>query len=391
MSALKRLSTWYFVSFIYGGLFVPYFGLYLAKRGYPAAQIGVLMSLSQGMRVVAPNAWALLAERWGKSSRVVQLTALGAVLSFGLVFLDGGFWLAFIALALVGMFNTAGLPLVETLTLLHLGSRSASYGRIRLWGSLGFVLTVLAGGHLLERLGTEGLPWMAWAALLAGLAAAGLLVEPPVSPVPHAKQRAPFGEVLREPHIARFFLACLCVLVAHGVLNTFYSLRLVQAGYSKGWVGALWTVGVSAEIAAFLLVPRLLYRVSLDRVLKLAAGAAVLRFLAIAWLPQWPIVIVVAQLMHGLSFAAFHAAAMARLSQWFSTLQLARAQGIYGSVCFGGGGLLGGILGGLIWDAAGPAWAFTLSAAFAAAALALFASSAAIVSARGRSPAGENT
>ena len=389
MPALKRLSVWYFVSFIYGGLFVPYFGLYLARRGYSAAQIGVLMSLSQGMRVVAPNFWAWLAERWGNSSRVVQLTALGAVLSFALVFPDGGFWLAFVALALVGMFNTAGLPLVETLTLLHLGSRSASYGRIRLWGSLGFVLTVLAGGHLLERLGTENLPWMAWGALVAGLAAAGLLVEPPVAAAPHVKQRAPFADALREPQILRFFLACLCVLVAHGVLNTFYSLRLVDAGFSKQWVGGLWTVGVTAEILAFLFVPRLLHRVSIDRVLVLAASAAVLRFLAIGWLARWPAVIVLAQVMHGLTFAAFHAAVMARLSQWFSALQLARAQGIYGSVCFGGGGLLGGILGGLIWDAAGPAWAFTFSAAFAAGAAALFVSSAAIVSARAAAPIGE--
>lgn len=120
-----------------------------------------------------------------------------------------------------------------------------------------------------------------------------------------------------------------------------------------------------AEIGVFSCQPRLFRRFSPRSILLFSFSCAVLRFLLIGWGATWLAVLLFAQLLHAATFGAYHAAAVATVSRWFTGRHQARGQALYGSLSFGAGGLLGGLLSGWAWDAVGPSLTFTLSAVFA--------------------------
>jgi PPP family 3-phenylpropionic acid transporter len=128
---------------------------------------------------------------------------------------------------------------------------------------------------------------------------------------------------------------------------------------------ACWSLGVVAEIVVFFFMVGLLRRFGLRTILLLSFAAAIARFLMIGWGVDNVPLIVVAQLLHGLTFGAYHAAAIAAVNRWFPGRCQARGQALYSSLSFGAGGLLGSLLSGWSWDAWGAASTYTMSSAFA--------------------------
>ena len=177
--------------------------------------------------------------------------------------------------------------------------------------------------------------------------------------------------MLRQRKVVFLLAAGLLMTAAHGALYVFYSIHLVAHGYGKALVGVLWTLGVVAEIVVFLLMPRISLRVSMRRILLACFALAVLRFMMIGWAVDFLVLLVLAQLLHGASFGAHHAATMAALNRWFAAGQQARAQALYGSVAYGAGGLGGALLAGALWESAGAAITFSAASALALAGLIL--------------------
>ena len=357
-----RLAAWYFWYFAFIGAFLPYFGLYLQSIGLSAGRIAILMSLGQFMRLVAPLLWSWLADSGGRRVRIVVASAAAALASFSVVFLTTEFVGLLIGMAVLHFFWSASLPLVEALTLGHLAAAPERYGRIRLWGSIGFIVTVLGVGWLLDSAPISSQLWVSWALLLGTLASALTLTEVKG----HAdKVAGPILEVLRQRKVAFLLAAGLFMTAAHGALYVFYSIHLVAQGYGKTLVGLLWTLGVVAEIFVFLLMPRISACISLRQILLACFALAVVRFMLIGWAVEFISLLVFAQLLHGASFGAHHAATMAALNRWFEAGQQARAQALYGSVAYGAGGLGGGLLAGALWEGAGPGVAFSTASALA--------------------------
>ena len=368
MSPLGRLSAWYFFYFAFVGAFAPYFTLYLQDIGQSAWEIGVLMSVPQVMRLLAPNLWGWLADHLGLRAAVVKFAALGSVLGFCIFFLTREYVPMLAAMTLVWFFWSAALPLVEAMTLDRLAGQTERYGRIRLWGSIGFIVSVLGLGGLLDRLPIAAVLWACLFILASVLASALTLREMKVGAGGTA---LPVGEQLRRPEVIVLLAACFFMSVAHGPLYVFYSIHLVDHGYDKMSVGLLWSLGVVAEILVFLMMPRLIKRYSLRGILLASFGLAVLRFLLIGWGADYQSVMVFAQILHGATFGAYHAGAMAALIRWFEPAQQARVQGVYGSVSFGAGGMVGGLISGQAWDVLGAGMTYTLASLFAACGLLL--------------------
>lgn len=364
-----RLSAWYFFYFAFIGAFSPYFALYLQSLGHSAWNISVLLSLMQVMRLVAPNLWSWLADRVGSKAPIVRVAAAMCLVGFASFFVTTGFTGMFLGMTFLAFFWSASLPLVEALTLEHLKLQAERYGIIRLWGSVGFIATVLGIGALLDALPIDSLLWGCMI-LLVGIFACSLTLSEPTA-VTVTKISAPLGVTLRLPQVLALLAACFLMSAAHGPLYVFYSIHLVDHCYGKALVGGLWALGVVAEIMVFLLMPRLLRRYSLRTILLASFACAVMRFLMIGWGVEFPSILLLAQLLHGATFGAYHAAAVAALHRWFPALQQARAQALYGSVSFGAGGMLGGLLSGQTWDVFGAGWTFSLGALFALAGLLL--------------------
>lgn len=363
-----RLAVWYFWYFAFIGAFLPYFALYLQSIGMSAGRIAVLMSLGQFMRLVAPLLWSWLADSGGRRVRIVVASTAAALASFSVVFLTEDFVGLLLGMAILHFFWSASLPLVEALTLGHLADNPERYGRIRLWGSIGFIVTVMGVGLLLDLAPIRSQLWVSWVLLLGTLFSALTLTEVKG----HAEQvSGPIIEVLRQRKVLFLLGAGLFMTASHGALYVFYSIHLVAQGYGKTLVGALWTLGVVAEIVVFLLMPRISLRVSMRAVLLTCFLLAALRFLLIGWAPGFIGLLVVAQLLHGASFGAHHAATMAALNRWFAAGQQARAQALYGSTAYGAGGLGGALLAGALWESSGAGITFSAASGLALIGLAL--------------------
>ncbi|WP_434513406.1 MFS transporter [Dechloromonas sp. ARDL1] len=359
-----RLSGYYFFYFAFIGAFSPYFGLYLQSLKFSAWDIGLLMSQMQLMRLFGPNLWGWLADRFGR--RLVIIRLAGAI---GLAGFSAFFWLdrlpgMLLAMAVLAFFWSAALPLVETLTFDHLRDDCARYSRIRLWGSVGFIVAVMVTGTLLDFAPPVGVLWVCWSILLGILGYALTLPESP--PVVHAREDVPIGNILRQSRVKALMAACFAMSAAHGAFYVFFSIHLDAHGYAKTEVGLLWSLGVVAEIVVFMFMARLARRFSLRRILLACFAAAVMRFLLMGWGVESLLIMAFVQLLHGLTFGAYHASAIAAVNLWFPGKTQGRGQALYSSLSFGAGGLLGALISGSTWEMLGAGWTFTLSAGFAA-------------------------
>ncbi len=358
-----RLSGYYFFYFAFIGAFSPYFGLYLQSLSFSAWDIGLLMSQMQLMRLCAPYLWGVLADRLAQRVSVVRLAAVLSLIVFSAFFLVKSFPAMLVAMALLAFFWSAALPLVETVTFDHLRDQPGRYSRIRLWGSVGFIVAVMGTGALLDGLPLPSLLWVIVGTLTGILIYALAVPEAPAHA--SADEHLPVGDIVRQTRVRALFAACFMMSAAHGALYVFYSIHLADHQYGKFLVGCLWSLGVLTEIIVFFFMNDLLRQFGLRAILLLSFAAATVRFLMIGWGVEWLLVIVLAQLLHGLTFGAYHAAAIAAVNRWFPGRCQARGQALYSSVSFGAGGLVGGLLSGWTWERLGAAPTYALSSVFA--------------------------
>lgn len=367
MDALPRLAGFYFAYFCHLGAFVAYFSLWLDARGYSPAEIAAVLAVPQFVRIVAPAAWGWFADLWGVRvpggrPGLVALLSLLAALCLALLMSATSLQAVFVFAALTALFTSGVLPLVEATTLGALGARIERYGPVRLWGSVGFIASVLAVGSLLDRQPVAVLLPIVTALML--LAAVTALALPQGHFAPPQEGAPGLRRVLRDARVAALFSACFCMSVAHGALYVFYSIYLVDAGYSKTVVGLLWTLGVVAEIALFLGLPVLFRSFTLRALLLASFAAAALRFVAIGWGVGSLALLAAAQLLHALTFGAYHCAAVAAVHRLFTGALAVRGQALYASLSYGLGGAFGMLLSGWSWSALGPELTFTLSGGF---------------------------
>jgi MFS transporter, PPP family, 3-phenylpropionic acid transporter len=339
-----NLSRFYFVYYFFVGAFVPYWGLYLQSERFSAADIGILMSLFQISRIFAPNLWGWLADHTKQRVKWIRLTAFLGMLGFVAVFWAHDFFWLFFVMAALSLFTSSTLPLSESLTLAHLANTKGNYSRIRMWGSLGFIVASLVLGFVIDAYGIKSLLWFLLAVQLILLALTFQLPEAVVAP--HDNDRFSIWTIIKQPAVIALLVGCALMVTAHGVLYNFYSIYLAEHGYSKGMIGLLWSVGVICEIGVFMWMPTIMRRFSLKHILLISLGLAVIRFGLIGVAVDNWILLLIAQSLHAFTFGSFHAASVEVISHFFNGKHQARGQAIYNSVAYGIGGAIGGLAGG---------------------------------------------
>jgi MFS transporter, PPP family, 3-phenylpropionic acid transporter len=364
-----RIAGFYFFYFAFVGLFSPYWSLYLQSIKFNALEIGVLMSVQPVMRMLAPALWGWLADRLGNRRLVVQIAALGSAFCYLGVFFTIDYYGLLLTLALMSFFWSASMPLVEATTLTYLGKQSARYGRLRSWGSIGFIIAVLGLGFAFDYI---AIGWILWAGLAIQVGILYFSRQIPATEIlTHHSDSQPIVRLVFKPQVLALFGACFLMAVAHGPYYTFFSIYLVEHGYAKSAVGVLWTLGVVCEIAVFFWMPWLMRRYSLAQILMVSLALAVLRFLLIGWQVDTLLLLLFAQVLHAATFGSFHAAAVAMVHHFFRGRHQSRGQALFGSVTYGAGGMLGGLLSGPLWLHWGASAMYTFSAFAALLGLAL--------------------
>ncbi|QWE01344.1 MFS transporter [Polynucleobacter sp. JS-Mosq-20-D10] len=355
-------GSFFFLYFAYVGLVSPYASLFFLDRGFSVIEIAILMSMLQITRIVGPFSWGWLSDYLSDRIGIIRFCACFAAVTFLSIFFLNSYIAFFIWMFVLHTILSSLMPLGESATVHALfkdNSFDKRYGRLRLWGSIGFIAMVLFAGELFQRKGIELYP-IVGAVILAFLALVTFRLHEPKM----ERRKMVKGElliVLFNPDVRWFLLSGFFMIFAHAALYVFYSLYLADLGYDKFQIGLFWALGVAAEVFFFYFQSKVLSRLDAEVVLQIAFGIGVFRFILMAFFPlTW--VLILAQLMHAGTFGAHHSAATKLLQRWFTGSLQARGQALMATVSYGLGGTLGGLLAGWLWDATEPRNVFVMAA-----------------------------
>lgn len=355
-----NFALFFFAYYGYVGIFSPYASLFFEERGLSAAQIGVLMSLLQVMRIFGPNVWGWVADYRSQRVAVLRVTSLAAVMSFCGMFFGQTFAYFFAVMVIVNLFTSAQGPLSEALMLSAMRGDLTHYGRLRLWGSVGFIVSVMAAGQLLDWYSVELMPWLALI-MLAMVSLVTFRMREEV-PIVHRSDSPSVMSVLRKREVWSFFTSTFLMVAAHASLYVYYSLYLSQIGYSKTVIGLMWSLGVIAEIIFFFYQEPLFKRFGVKNLMFISLAIGVIRFLMIAFGAQSLVLLLLAQVLHAATFGVHHSSSVATLQRWFSGPLQARGQALFISISYGLGGTLGGLLLSACWDTFGAQLVYVIAA-----------------------------
>ncbi|MBK0394135.1 MFS transporter [Ramlibacter algicola] len=363
------LSATYFAHI---GFFNPYLPLWLKSLGLPIVVISLLTSVQSFTRVFAPYAWGALSDHTGERVKLLRWSAVVALVASLGLWWNGGTWWVGVVLLLMFTHTSSMMSLTEAAMAHLVAGDWGRYGRVRLWGSVGFMVTVFLAGAWFERFGMGHFPGWTLLTLAAVLACTLWLPSAHEEPVHGAARGAPIGPVLRQPVVRWFFVSLFFHVMAHFAIYGFFSLYLDARGYGKGTIGLLWAVSVIVEVAWFFGQGRWLPRLPLTRWLWVCGIATVLRMVLTGWGAASLVALFLAQALHALTFATHHATCIAMVSAHFPGRLRGRGQALFTVSGYGLGGVIGVVGGGAVVSR----WGF--QALFgAAAALAVLATLAA--------------
>jgi len=355
-----RLSGFYFFYFASIGALIPYWSLYLKDKGFSVREISELMALILLTKIIAPNIWGWVADHTGKRMVIVRVGSLLAAVIFATIFLVSSYWWIALVMLAFSFFWNAALPQFEATTLQHLDSQTHRYSSIRLWGSVGFIISVACLGYVLQYYSITFLPLSIFVLMLGILLMSFMVPERAAGhlPVTHIRLK----EIILRPEVLALIVVCFLSQASHGAYYTFYTLYMEEYGYSRSVIGQLWALGVVVEVLVFLVMHRLVPAFGLRKLFLVTFILTALRWALIASFADNLVIMLLAQTLHAASFGIFHAVAIQLFHLHFSGKHVGKGQAIYSSVGFGAGGAFGTYLSGIFWEAWSPESSFWLSA-----------------------------
>lgn len=386
MSLFTRLSSSYFFYFAILGLISPYLSVFLDGKGFTSLELGEIFAILTATKIIAPSLWAILADKTGQQLLIIQLGAVLALLCFMLLFWLDNYWAISFCLAFFSLFWTAILPQLEVLTLNSVRHSNKIYARVRLWGSLGFIVLAIFAGQVMtfyENTGLASAKHSSFSYAFVGMGCVALfflllstLSIKPRRVLGKTKQKVlSIKDKLFELRFMIFFIAGILLQISFGPFYGFFALFLRDLEYPGFAVGLFISLGVLAEIVVFIFASSFFKHFALKTLLIFSLAITALRWFLVALYADSAWLLALTQLIHAASFALFHSASMIFISNHFDTCQQSRGQAIYLGGVYGVGGAIGAYIAGALWlDGLGATSAFLTAsiAALLAALLMLF-------------------
>lgn len=339
-----RLSLFYAAYFSVVGISLPYWPVWLESRGLSPVAIGTVLAVGFWVKLIAHPALATVADATGALKRTTLLLAVASLAVFSLFWAADALWSYFMLAVLLGITFQSIMPLGEALALGEIKARGLNYGPIRIWGSVAFILAAFAAGAAAERFGDAVI-----LTLIVGVTAALVAIclwlpaRPTTARKPWSWRAA--ARLVTDRRYLIFVAAAGSAQASHAVFYGFGTIAWRGIGFGETAIGALWSLGVVAEIVVFALAARLG---------RFASAPALLAFAGLGAMMRWPLTAVTEtflavaalQLLHGLTFGAAHLGAMRYLQDNAPEGLEATAQAFYYA-------LVSGVIMGLAMPTAG--------------------------------------
>lgn len=345
-----KLSGFYFWYYSIVGTFLPYWSLYLQDQGFNYKEIGLLSSIAILTRIFAPFIWGFIADKTGKRMLLVRIaTWMEATIWFLIFIIPNNMQSIALLMFIFSFFQNAILAQFEGVTLFWLGDKHTEfYGKIRKWGSIGFIVGVFSIGAILDVVDIHYLPMMLLCIAFTAFIWSFSIKEPHTAPNSQ-KILEPLLPILKRPVVTAFFCIEFIMLFAQAPFYSFYSNYLKTEGFNTTEIGFLWSVGVTAEIIMFNYANFFLTRFSWKNLVTICLIMTCIRFLLVGFFPEHFFIQFLSQTLHAFSFGLFHIIAMRIILQNFTAKQQGRGQALY-STMWGLGVASGSILAGQYWE-----------------------------------------
>ncbi|MCP5365518.1 MAG: MFS transporter [Hyphomicrobiales bacterium] len=327
-----RLSAFYAAFFAVVGVQQPFWPLWLKSNGLSAAEIGVTLAVSIGIKILAAPAAAHIADQTGER-RLPMLVCVGfSLLAYGFFVFADSFWpILLVSLVFFAVWPPV-MALAESLTVMVAHKEQFDYGRVRLWGSLSFIVTAIVSGRILVSEPADAVLWIVLACILLTVTTCAWL--PDVRSEPRVSGLLPIVEILRNRPFGMCLITCGMIQGSHAVYYAFGTLHWQAQGYSEAIIGALWAEGVIAEIILFMFGAQSLKRFGPRGLIILAGLASTVRWLGTGYAESLPAIIAL-QALHAFSFGAAHLGAMYYIGAYVAPSVSATAQSLYSGIVWG--------------------------------------------------------
>ncbi|WP_231716204.1 MFS transporter [Desulfosarcina alkanivorans] len=357
----------YFLYFGAMGVFLPYFNLYCLKIGFSGFQIGSLSAVRAAVLIIFSLFWGLMADRKGLRRPIYILCSMASTALWALFLFTTDFRFMLILTIVYGAFYAPIISFLEAFAMDVLGKTKHRYGRTRAWGSVAFIVVVVVVGKVIDRydVGIVIALVLAISAIQAVAATAMPRTRPQRTAQSHEAVRLFSGNTVV------FLMCAFLMLVSHGAYYGFFSIHLAQLGHGGSFIGLCWALASTAEVVVMINSPRLFARFSFKRVLAASFAVAAIRW-GVLYVAESAMVIMASQLLHAVTYGAFHMAGILYMDQLAPDTDKTLGQALNNAVTYGLGLTVGFFVSGALYEAGNSAPLFLFSAATALAGGVLF-------------------
>ena len=357
-----NLSSFYFFYFSTLGAFLPFWPLYLNYKNFNAYEIGVITGVMIGTKIIAPNLWGWIADKTGLRHRVIQFGALSCLIIFSFASSIENFISMSLLIFFFSFFWNASLPQFEAVTMNSLGTSYNNYSQIRLWGSLGFIISVLSLSFLTNYYGIQIVPICILFLLLLTFITTLFIKNTSINQKKHNNS---FLSITLKPVVIGILLSCFLMQLSHGPFYAFFAIYLSENSYSTNLIGFIWVLGVIAEILIFIKISSWIPKFGVEKLFIISFLFASIRWLLISIFPENIYIVTLATLFHAVTYGMYHAVSISLIHEYFTGELQGRGQALYSSISFGLGGSIGSFYSGYFWESFGGSGVYLFASLFA--------------------------
>jgi PPP family 3-phenylpropionic acid transporter len=329
-----RLAAFYVAIFLLIGCYMPFLPLWLKWRGMSDFQISLFYAVPVLLRALFIPVMTFAADRWGRPVRMLCWLAWGSLLSVALLPFVDGFPALFAVVLVFTLFWMSVIPITDSVALAAARDGHGDYGRMRVWGSISFIAMTSGGGAAIDLWGPGAAVWLFVGSAAVVLIAVHWLPDERGVTMRSPPRLADMLKLVRSPELWLFLIATSAVQSGHVVYYVFGTLHWTSLGISPTAIGALWGIGVVAEVVMFIYLRQVGLWIGPVQLIALGGAAALLRWAVTALNPPL-VVLFPLQMLHGLTFGGAHAGAMQFLSTAVPPHMAASAQGLYAAITAG--------------------------------------------------------
>ena len=357
-----QLSSFYFFYFSSLGAFLPFWPLYLNYKNFSAYEIGIITGVMIGTKIIAPNIWGWIADKTGLRHRVIQFGTFFCLIIISFAPIVENFFNMVALIFFFSFFWNASLPQFEAVTMNTLGSSYNKYSQIRLWGSLGFIISVLILSFFTNKLGVQIVPNFILIFLFFTWISTIYINNANIN---SNKKSDSLISVLKNPVVIGILFSCFLMQLSHGPFYAFFAIYLTENNYGTNLIGLIWTLGVVAEILIFLKISSWIPKYGLKNLFVISFLFASARWLLVSYFPDNVLIIIFATLFHAITYGMYHAVSISLIHEYFTGDLQGRGQALYSSVSFGLGGSIGSFYSGYFWESLGGSGVYLYASLFA--------------------------